>query len=185
MGFHTFPVERSEELEDPARFRFCSREELIELLNPDSTDRVVELGSGTGFFSAEIAPFVGTLYAVDLQSGMHRRFREIGVPSNTFLVNASVSALPFDDGVFDLAYSVQTHHEYYTERAMNDVARTMRSGGRLVTVDWSVDKLSDIGPPPEQRFQPEEIIDHLVRAGFEILQQRVRPETVAIAARRV
>lgn len=49
MGFHTFPIERADKLEDPSRYRFCSREELLEMLATEAEDVVADLGSGTGF----------------------------------------------------------------------------------------------------------------------------------------
>lgn len=184
MGFHTFPVERAGALDDPVRYRFCSREELLELLDPTPTDRVADLGSGTGFFSVEVAPFVGSLLAVDLQAAMHQRFREKGLPPNTNLVTSGISGLPFGDDVLDLAFSVDTHHEYHSEAAMEELARAIRPGGRLVTIDWSGTGSGEDGPPLEERYEPEEIVAQLESVGFDIIEQRERPETVAIAARR-
>lgn len=184
MGFHTFPIGRADELEDPVRYRFCSREELIEMLDPDPGDRVVDLGSGTGFFSVEVAPFVGSLFAVDLQPAMHQRFREKGQPPNTHLVTSGIATLPFADDVLDLAFSVDTHHEYFSEDAMDELARTIRPGGRLVIIDWSADGTGEEGPPLDERFGPEAVVDHLEAVGFDVIVRRERPETVAIAARR-
>lgn len=184
MGFHTFPVERADALDDPVRYRFCSREELLELLDPAPTDRVADLGSGTGFFSFEVAPFVGTLIAIDLQAAMHQRFREKGIPRNTHLLTGGISRLPLDDDVLDLAFSVDTHHEYFSEDAMDELARSIRPGGRLVTIDWSATGTGEEGPPLEERFGPKDIIGQLESAGFEVLVRRERLETFAIVARR-
>ena len=184
MGFHTFPIGRAEALEDPERYRFCSREELLELLDPDPTDRVMDIGSGTGFFAVEVAPFVDSLIAIDLQAAMHRRFREKGLPANIELVTGEIATLPIADAALDLAFSVDTHHEYYSEAAMAELARVMRPGGRLVTIDWSATGSGEDGPPLEERFGPEAIVAHLEAVGFEILIRRDRPETIAIVARR-
>ncbi len=78
MGFHTFPTDRADKLEDPSRYRFCSREELLEMLDLESDFVVADLGSGTGFYSREVAPFAETLYAVDVQEEMHEYHREVG-----------------------------------------------------------------------------------------------------------
>ncbi len=183
MGYHTFPIERADALEDPARYRFCSREELVELLTPNGRDRVVDLGSGTGFFARQVAPFVGSLVAIDLQAAMHRRFVRAGRPSNTRLVTAAAHALPLVSNSVDRAFSVDTHHEYYSPEAMGEIARVLRPGGRLVTVDWSRAGTGEEGPPVNERYGPDEIVDQLHAADFEIIERRVRPETVAIAAR--
>jgi len=112
MGYHTFPVDRADALEDPGRYRYCSREELLTMLEPSADGVVADLGSGTGFYADDVAPFVETLYAVDVQSPMHDRYREKGVPESVEFVTAEVSSLPFNDDHLDGAYSTMTYHEY-------------------------------------------------------------------------
>ena len=114
MGFHTYPVERAPELEDPSRYRFCSREELLGLLSLDGTETVVDLGSGTGFYTDDVAPFAEQVYAVDLQEEMHEIYGEKGVPENVTLVTAEVADLPLDDGECDAAVTTMTYHEFYS-----------------------------------------------------------------------
>ncbi len=184
MGFHTFPIDRADNLEDPSRYRFCSREELLSLLDPGSDYAVADLGSGTGFFTDDVAPFVETAYAVDVQAEMHDFYREKDAPENVEFVTADVSSLPFDDDHLDGAYSVVTHHEYATDDAMAELARVLRPGARLVTVDWSSDGTGDDGPSLDERFGLGETVDQLERAGFTVVSARNRPETFAVVARR-
>ena len=184
MGFHTFPVERADKLEDPSRYRFCSREELLELLAPDPENVVADLGSGTGFYSRDVAPFVDTLYGVDLQEEMHEYHREVGVATGVELVTAGIDSLPFDDDELDGAFSTMTHHEYATDETMAELARVIRSDGRLVTVDWSADGAGEEGHPIDERFGVDAVVEQLERAGFSIEQARDRPETLAVVARR-
>ncbi|APX98345.1 class I SAM-dependent methyltransferase [Natronorubrum daqingense] len=190
MGFHTFPVERADKLEDPSRYRFCSREELIEMLgleagsNADADAVVADLGSGTGFYSRDVAPFVDALYAVDIQAEMHERHREEGVPETVELVTAGVDSLPFDDGELDGAFSTMTHHEYATDETMAELARVIRVGGRLVTVDWSATGTGDDGPSMDERFGPDDVSSQLEGAGFSVERVHDRPETFAIVAKR-
>ena len=184
MGFHTFPIERADALEDPSRYRFCSREELLEMLEPATDDVVADLGSGTGFYSRDVAPFVDTLYAVDVQAAMHDRHREEGVSASVELVTAGIGSLPFDDGELDGAFSTMTHHEYATDETLAELARVIRTGGRLVTVDWSVTGNGEDGPPVDERFGPDEVASQLEDAGFSLERVHDRPETLAVVARR-
>ncbi|NKE37169.1 methyltransferase domain-containing protein [Natronococcus sp. JC468] len=194
MGFHTFPMERADALEDPSRYRFCSREELLELLAPTPEDVVADLGSGTGFYTDDVAPFAGTVYAVDVQSAMHDRYREKGAPETVEFVTSEVSALPFADDELDGAYSTMTHHEYASpldadsggdERpgdAVAELARVIRPGGRLVAVDWSADGTGEDGPDLAERYSLEEAVAQLEAGGFTIESARDRPETFALVA---
>ncbi|WP_306057942.1 class I SAM-dependent methyltransferase [Natronococcus wangiae] len=220
MGFHTYPIERADALEDPSRYRYCSREELLELLAPTGDDVVADLGSGTGFYTDDVAPFVDAVYAVDVQSAMHDRYREKGAPANVEFVTTEVSSLPFDDDRLDGAFSTMTHHEYASveprstdessgeidrkalrafrdderaelsrttaspDDAFAELARAIRPGGRLATVDWSADGSGEDGPPVEERFSLEDAVAQLEASGFTIETARDRPETFAIAATR-
>ncbi|MDQ2052863.1 class I SAM-dependent methyltransferase [Natronolimnohabitans sp. A-GB9] len=184
MGFHTFPTDRADALEDPSRYRFCSREELVEMLALESDDVVADLGSGTGFYSREVAPFVETLYAVDVQEEMHERHREEGVSESVELVAAGVGSLPFADDELDAAFSIMTHHEYADDETMAELARVIRPGGRLVTVDWSATGSGEDGPSVDERFGPDDVTNHLEAADFTVERVHDRPETLAVVARR-
>ena len=182
MGFHTFPIERADALDDPSRYRYCSREELLEMLNPATNAAILDLGSGTGFYTSDVAPFVGDLYAVDMQPEMHDRHLKQRVVPNVFLVTAAITQLPFGDDSLDGAFSTMTHHEYGASESMEEIARVLRPGSRLVTIDWSALGSGEDGPPLDERFEPSEIVAQLERAGFTIDDVRTRPETVAICA---
>ncbi|AGB37458.1 class I SAM-dependent methyltransferase [Natronococcus occultus] len=189
MGFHTFPMERADALDDPSRYRFCSREELLEMLAPTAEDVVADLGSGTGFYTDDVAPFAGTVYAVDVQSAMHDRYREAGAPENVEFVTSEVSALPFADDELDGAFSTMTHHEYASPPdaatpgdAIAELARVLRPNGRLVTVDWSADGNGEDGPDLAERYSLEDAVAQLEAGGFTVESARDRPETFALVA---
>ncbi len=184
MGFHTFPIDRADALEDPGRYHFCSREELLGALALEEGAVVADLGSGTGFYADDVAPLAETLYAVDVQAEMHDRYREKGVPDPVEFVTAELSSLPFEEDHLDGAFSVMTHHEYASEGTFAELARVLRPGAPLVTVDWSADGTGEDGPPLEERFGLEDARAHLEAAGFTVESARNRPETFAVVARR-
>ncbi len=183
MGFHTFDPERADKLEDPGRFRYCSREELVAALAPGADGTVADLGSGTGFFTDEVAPYVGTLYAVDLQAEMHDLYREKGVPESVEFVTSDVGDLPFADDELDAAFSTMTYHEFATPESLAEVARVIRPGGRFVAVDWSADGEGESGPPRSERYGLEDAVEGLESVGFEVVRADDRPETFLVVGR--
>lgn len=184
MGFHTFDVERASELEDEGRYRFCSREDLLALLAPHAEMVVADLGSGTGFYADDVAPHVGTLYAVDVQAAMHEHYREKGHPENVETVTAPVSDLPLAEGALDAAFSVDTYHEYHSEASLSELARVVRPGGRVVTIDWSARGDRVAGPPLDERFALSDAVSQFADAGFTVERGVERAETYVCVARK-
>jgi len=182
MGFHTFDPAKADRLEDPSRFRFCSREELLRYLPGTAGATVLDHGSGTGFYTDELAPFLGRLVGFDRQPAMHRRYRERGVPANVDLVTGDADTLPFDDGGFDGAVSTMSFHEVATPASLAELARCLADGGPAVVVDWSANGRGQSGPPVGQRFTAQEAADRLVDQGFTVRLNAERAETFLIVA---
>ncbi|RXK47001.1 class I SAM-dependent methyltransferase [Halorientalis pallida] len=185
MGHHTFDAGKAAKLEDTAaRYRSVSREELLWGLDLTGTETVVDLGSGTGFYTDDVAPHADRVYAVDIQDEMHDHYREKGVPENVELVTSGIEDLPFDDAELDAAVSTMTYHEFATDGALAELARVLPSGGRLVVVDWSADGTGEDGPPLSERFSETEAATALDDAGFAVEFGATRPETFLVVATR-
>ena len=183
MGHHTFDVDRAADLEAPER-RYCvlSAEELRWALDCAPDDTVADLGSGTGFYTDDVAPHAGEVYAVDLQPEMHDYYRRKGQPANVELVTAPVDDMPLDTDSADRAFSTMTYHEFATPAAIDEIHRILRPGGRLVVVDWAAGGEGERGPPPAERYSLDEAVATLREHGFEIEFEAARPETFLLIA---
>ncbi|MFB6311288.1 MAG: class I SAM-dependent methyltransferase [Salinirussus sp.] len=177
MGFHTYDVDRADRLEEESRYEWCSAEELRSVLAPSAGEVVADLGSGTGFYTDVIAPWAGTVYAIDVQTEMHSIYGHKGVPDNVRRLTAEVADLPLATNSLDAAYSTMTYHEYATEEAHSELARVLRPGGRLVTVDWSRHGDRPDGPPLDQRYDLGHCIAATEAVGFTIDRAVSRTET--------
>lgn len=184
MGFHTFPIDRADALEDPSRYRYCSREELVAALSLDGSETVADLGSGTGFYTDAVAPLVDTCYAVDVQDEMHDRYREKGLPENVDPVTAEVADLPLADDSLDAAFSTFTFHEYAEDDAIAELSRVVRPGGRVVTVDWTAQGTGEEGPPLQERFSLGDCVADFEELGFTVERAGTRRETFVCTVRR-
>jgi len=181
MGFHTFDPDNYDRLEDPTRFRFCSREELLQYL-PRGDGPVLDHGSGTGFYTDELAPFLESVVAFDLQPAMHARYRERGVPENVSRVTGDAETLPFVDGTVAAAVSTMTFHETASDRALAELSRVLAPDAPAVIVDWSRDGRGEDGPPIEERYDVLEAADLLTSAGFTVRIAAERSETFLAVA---
>ena len=177
MANHTFPVDRAAALEDPSRYRHCSREELLSALGVGGEATVLDLGSGTGFYTDEVAPYVDRVVGVDVQRAMHERYRANGVPANVALVTAPADALPVATGGVDGVFSTMTYHEFSTPAAAAELARVCRPGARVATVDWTSAGEGEAGPPTGERYDLTHAVETLEAAGFRTVRGATRRET--------
>lgn len=181
MGFHTYPLGRADELDDPARFRFCSREELARAL--PAAGPVVDLGCGTGLYSIAVAPFVDRVVGIDLQPAMLERLVAKGPPDDLAVVAGAAASLPLADDAAAAVLSTMTFHEYASEAAHAEVRRVLHPDGTLVAVDWSREGSGEAGPPLEERYDLAGAVDQLQAAGYHVVRADRRPETFLIEAR--
>ena len=98
---------------------------------------VGDLGCGTGQVSAAVAPFVARVIAVDGSTAMlqaaKKRLHGIG---NVELRRGELEALPIDAATLDAAtLMLVLHHVPEPERAIGEVARVLKPGGRVLVVD--------------------------------------------------
>ncbi|MFB6215903.1 MAG: class I SAM-dependent methyltransferase [Candidatus Aenigmatarchaeota archaeon] len=177
MGFHTYDPEDAENLEDDSRYARLSREELLSALDLDGDETVADLGSGTGFYTDDVAPHASRVYAVDVQEEMHDLYREKGVPGNVELVEAEVSGLPFEDSSLDASFSTMTFHEFAGPEALEELGRVLKPGAKLVIADWSANGTADSGPPLKERYTAREAEQMLEDHGFKVRRKEERVET--------
>src|ERR1700682_3682351 len=96
-----------------------------------------DLGCGSGQMSAALAPFVGRVIAVDASAAMLQAAkRRLSAFDNVDLRRGELEALPIDDRALDVAtLMLVLHHVPEPERALAEVARVLKPGGRLILVD--------------------------------------------------
>jgi SAM-dependent methyltransferase len=184
MAPDPYDDDRIERLQDPEAFRYCSGEELRGFLSPSPDWRVADLGSGTGRFTDELAPVADTVYAVDARPGLHAVYRENGLPDGVDPVTADFASLPFPDDHLDGAVSLRTYHHGLAE-ALDEVARVLRPGGRLVVLDWSATGAGERdGKMRDHYVDLATAQTALLSAGFAIPVARERRETFVVVGER-
>jgi ArsR family transcriptional regulator len=98
---------------------------------------VGDLGCGTGLVSAALAPFVARVVAVDRSAAMlHAARRRLQRFNNIDLRRGELEALPIDDARLDAAtVMLVLHHLSEPGKALKEVNRVLKPGGRVVVVD--------------------------------------------------
>ena len=146
----------------------------------DPTLVVGDLGCGTGQLTETVAPYVRRVISVDgstdmLDAARHR----LGGAKNVELRQGELESLPIDSGDLDVAMlSLVLHYSPAPPRALAEVGRVVRPGGRVLVVDML--------PHDRQEYQQQmghvwlgfsekQITRFLTGSGFGEVRVRVLP----------
>ena len=119
------------------------------LLDPKPEDKILEIGSGTGFAQLHLAGFVSKGFSVglDLSEGMcqvaQKKLREVGYDNQAYLVRSNTLPIPFQSGVFDGVFTSFTLELFDSPQipvVLREIQRVLKPGGRLVVVSLSKDQ---------------------------------------------
>jgi SAM-dependent methyltransferase len=118
------------------------REVAFTAVSEFSPARVLEVGCGPGELAARIRDeLAATVVALDLSPRMVDLARERGIDARV----GDVQELPFGDGEFECAVAAwMLYHVPDVDRALRELARVLRPGGRLVAVTNGVDHLREL-----------------------------------------
>jgi ubiquinone/menaquinone biosynthesis C-methylase UbiE len=113
-----------------------TRDRLREVLRPKPGERVLEIGPGTGYYTLDIAGWVGTVEIFDLQQEfldhVMRRAAERGL-TNVFPTQGDATALPYEDDSVDAVVLTAVLGEIPDPvAALREVRRVLEPSGRLV-----------------------------------------------------
>lgn len=119
--------------------RTLARDPLIEALAPRPTDRVLDVGCGSGQFAVAIAAHVAQVVGADLTPAMLDKARAqqaaAGV-ANVEWLQADSAALPVADGAFDIVTSrSMLHHAADPAATLAEMGRACAPGGRIAVLD--------------------------------------------------
>ncbi|UWE10370.1 class I SAM-dependent methyltransferase [Actinacidiphila bryophytorum] len=152
--------------------------ELFASAVPGPASAIVEVGAGTGMFSAAMARWIegAGVLAVDPSEAMLSQARRHHPHPAVRYVTGSAEAVPARAGSFDLALlSRVIHHIPDRPRAVRELARVVRPGGRVVVRTTFRERLDaavyDYWPPlravDEQRFPSgEDVVADFTGGGF-------------------
>ena len=112
--------------------------------------RVIDVGCGKGRFARvfhEQEP-QADLWGLDISPEMLRF-----VPEGIHTRAGSMTELPFDDAYFDGAYATESlEHAVEIERAVAEICRVVKPGGRIAIIDKNADHWGRLKTPEWERW---------------------------------
>ena len=145
---------------------------LQEILKLPARGWLLDAGGGTGRVSAQLRPMVDELVVTDASAGMLAQARQKKVLQ---ISQSHAERLPFADETFERILVVDALHHFANQReAIADIARVLKTGGRLVIEEPNINlfrvKLiafaEKITLMQSHFISPEDIRDELIRHGL-------------------
>jgi ubiquinone/menaquinone biosynthesis C-methylase UbiE len=101
--------------------------------------RALELGCGTGVFLERVAPCGARIVGLDLSPELLAKARaRLGDVASVSLQRGNAEALPFATASFDVVYGSSVLHHLDLDRALQEVFRVLRPGGRCVFAEPNI-----------------------------------------------
>jgi ubiquinone/menaquinone biosynthesis C-methylase UbiE len=123
---------------------------LMNALAPVAGEQVLEVGCGSGVLCRQIAPSVvpgGKITGMDISPELLKLAQgyavNAGLSSSIQWGAGQAEVLPFQDASFDAVFAARLLlHVPDPQVVLNELVRVVRSGGRLVVMDWDFDTVA-------------------------------------------
>ncbi len=119
---------------------------LLDTMAPAPGETILDVGCGSGALDRMLAERYGAanpITATDLNPFLLKEAealaREEGLAATIAFQHANAESLPFPDGSFDCAFSVTVLEECDADRALRELHRVVRPGGRVGVIVRAVD----------------------------------------------
>lgn len=99
-----------------------------------SSDRVLELGSGTGIHTNVLCDLSSNVFALDISDAALKLCHE-NTNGRANYIKGSIDALPFESNYFDFIVSVGTLSYSNWENLTKEILRTLKPSGSVIFLD--------------------------------------------------
>jgi ubiquinone/menaquinone biosynthesis C-methylase UbiE len=128
-------------------FKFGNaRPRLVKALDLKGSETILDAGCGSGFYTMYLSKYLpkGKIFAVDLSEDMlsylSKKVSRRGLNDRIVVKQGDLTQLPMDDASVDVAISAAVlHHVPDIERAVRELYRAIRPGGKLGVIDWDAE----------------------------------------------
>ena len=161
--------------ESAERDAYQQPEEVLSYIGDVTGETIMDIGSGTGYFSFRLVEAGARVIAADVDERFQQYIKikrdSLGI-SETSL---ELRKIPYDDpmlgpGEVNKVIIVNTYHHIEDREAYFAKVRSgLKPGGTLIVIDYFKKQLP-VGPPEGMKLSAEAVVEELKAAGFENIQ---------------
>ena len=159
----SFEVAASDEKNFPSSIdeRIQHVQAVVAYMEPVSSHAILDLGSGKGRFASIVKARFPHAHVICLD--LARAMLELA-PKTTSRICASMLDLPLQSGSLGGAYAIESlEHAVDIDRALDEMVRVLRPGGRLVIIDKNVAHWGRFDTPKWERWFSREDLEARLR----------------------
>ncbi|MBM9513800.1 class I SAM-dependent methyltransferase [Desulfogranum marinum] len=171
-----FNPKKIQKLTDPGRKVFQNPDLIWDTLNLSAPEILVDIGAGAGFFAMPLSDKVpkATVYACDTAPELIE-WMETNIPTRYAgrirVIRSEENSIPLADGIADLVYMINLHHELDSPLTMlKESRRLLKPGGAILVIDWKKEE-TPMGPPVSIRISPKTVSEQLQQADFHLVTE--------------
>lgn len=156
--------------------KYLNAKEVLNKIEMEGCKRFLDAGCGNGFISIEVAKKLGKngeVYAVDIHEPSIKKVREkiknLNIKVKAILADIT-KKIPIEENSVDIYFMANVLHGIVanekTDELMKEINRVLKPKGKLIIVDFRVDKPA--GPPENLKISEEKCVEILNSYGFKI-----------------
>ena len=150
-------------------------DEVIKFLGEIKDKTIVDLGSGSGYFSFRLVKAGANVIAADVDSAflqiIEKKQKELNIDQDELkTVRIDENKLNIDAHSANIVFLVNAYH-HISDRVnyFSSVNSTLKENGKIVIVDF-YKKTLPVGPPKNHKISKEEVLKELKEAGYENIE---------------
>lgn len=181
MSERRFDPSQMEKLDNPERRKALPPDELLKMIPIEKDNIVLDLGSGTGYFTIPAAELTKeSVYALDVEpkmlSFLEGKVEEEGL-ENIKLIQGVIEDIPLDnDSVNRVIASFVLHEVEPLSRGIDEIHRVLQEGGICFCLEWEK-KPMEQGPPLHHRIHSDDMKKAFEQKGFTIHTEKYPTES--------
>ena len=151
-------------------------------------ETILDVGCGGGAQLSRLLEWAprGKVYGIDISEEACRVSRKVNraeIGKRCFVENATVEALPFDDGMFDMACTVESAYFWPSVPAgLLEIKRVLKAGGKLVLILETHDKNCKWQEkvPGMTAYSDDEMVKMFDEAGFSDIRCELKGDNMCV-----